>query len=89
VAVNHVEFALSKTVVTGPGDAFDQLITLSRRIGADRPRVARGEVDWDLWNEEAMLFVPTARNHSPTRTRTCRYRLWMPKPGIGRAPRGR
>jgi spermidine synthase len=66
---NQVEFAFARTVGLATSEPITQLIELSRKIGSDRPEVAKGEVDWDLWNEEVMLFTRLGRVNGPAELR--------------------
>ena len=66
---NQVEFAFAKTVGLSTSEPVAQLSNLSRKIGADRPTVAKGKVDWELWDEEVMLFTRLARVGGPAELR--------------------
>lgn len=83
--VNVVEFGFAKSVGTAAQSGWFELLQVARRLGAERPATANGELDWSLWQEESMGFLREDRADAPPDVRR-RVELLLkgqpPPPGV-------
>jgi MFS family permease len=63
--LSYLEFAFARSVGRKMGLSMDSLWQVSRRMGAERPEVARGEVDWGRVEVLKRLLVPPAGRRPP------------------------